>query len=83
MSIIEVSSFAAGQWVSPGAGARNIASAITGEVIATAGNTAVDVQNMLDYARSVGGPALRALTFHDRDTTILPHSGLTTKIAKS
>jgi oxepin-CoA hydrolase / 3-oxo-5,6-dehydrosuberyl-CoA semialdehyde dehydrogenase len=66
MSIIEVSSFAAGQWVAPGAGARNIASAITGEVIATAGNSALDVQNMLDFARSVGGPALRKLTFHDR-----------------
>ncbi|MBE1283919.1 MAG: phenylacetic acid degradation bifunctional protein PaaZ [Rhodobacteraceae bacterium] len=66
MSIIEVSSFAAGQWIGPGAGARNISSAITGEVIASAGNDALDVQNMLDYARTTGGPALRKLTFHDR-----------------
>jgi len=66
MSILNVSSFAAGEWIAPGAGARNIASAITGEVIATAGNSALDVQNMLDYARTVGGPALRKLTFHDR-----------------
>ncbi len=66
MSIQNVSSFAAGQWIAPGAGARNIASAITGEVIATAGNDALDVQAMLDYARSVGGPALRKMTFHDR-----------------
>lgn len=66
MSLLEISSFAAGQWVAPGAGARNIASAITGEVIASAGNDALDVQGMLDYARSVGGPALRKLTFHDR-----------------
>ncbi len=66
MSIIEVSSFAAGQWVAPGNGSRSIASAITGEIIANAGNAALDVQNMLDYARSVGGPALRKLTFHDR-----------------
>ncbi|TLP59362.1 phenylacetic acid degradation bifunctional protein PaaZ [Parasedimentitalea maritima] len=66
MSIQQVSSFAAGQWITPGAGARNIASAITGDVIATAGNDALDVQSMLDHARSVGGPALRALTFHDR-----------------
>ncbi|WIY26440.1 phenylacetic acid degradation bifunctional protein PaaZ [Parasedimentitalea psychrophila] len=66
MSIQQVSSFASGQWIAPGAGARNIASAITGEVIASAGNDALDVQAMLDHARSVGGPALRALTFHDR-----------------
>lgn len=66
MSLLEISSFAAGQWVAPGAGARNIASAVTGEVIATAGNDALDVQAMLDYARNVGGPALRKMTFHDR-----------------
>ena len=66
MSIQNVSSFATGQWITPGAGARNIASAITGEVIATAGNDALDVQSMLDYARNIGGPALRKMTFHDR-----------------
>ncbi len=66
MSIQNVSSFAAGQWIAPGAGARNIASAITGEIIAAAGNDALDVQAMLNYARSVGGPALRKMTFHDR-----------------
>ncbi|KIC27654.1 phenylacetic acid degradation bifunctional protein PaaZ [Leisingera sp. ANG-M6] len=66
MSLLEISSFAAGQWVAPGAGARNIASAITGEVIASAGNDALDVQGMLDYARTVGGVNLRKLTFHDR-----------------
>ncbi len=66
MSILDVASFAAGQWIAPGAGARNISSAITGEVIAKAGNDALNVQAMLDHARSKGGPALRALTFHDR-----------------
>ncbi|NOE20140.1 phenylacetic acid degradation bifunctional protein PaaZ [Ruegeria atlantica] len=66
MTIQQISSFAAGEWVSPGAGARNITSAVTGEVIATAGNSALDVQGMLDYARNVGGPALRQMTFHQR-----------------
>jgi oxepin-CoA hydrolase/3-oxo-5,6-dehydrosuberyl-CoA semialdehyde dehydrogenase len=64
--MLNVQSFAAGQWVMPGAGARNIASAITGDVIAQAGNDALDVQAMLGYARDVGGPALRKMTFHDR-----------------
>ncbi|MFV1599689.1 MULTISPECIES: phenylacetic acid degradation bifunctional protein PaaZ [unclassified Phaeobacter] len=66
MSLLDVSSFVAGQWVAPGAGARNIASAITGAPLAQAGNDALDVQAMLDHARTVGGPSLRKLTFHDR-----------------
>ncbi|WP_299643737.1 phenylacetic acid degradation bifunctional protein PaaZ [uncultured Ruegeria sp.] len=66
MTIQQISSFAAGEWVSPGAGARSIKSAVTGEVIAAAGNSALDVQGMLDYARNVGGPALRKMTFHER-----------------
>ncbi len=64
--MLDVSSFAAGQWIAPGSGARNIASAITGEVIAQAGNDALQVQDMLAYARNTGGPALRKMTFHDR-----------------
>ncbi|MBW4706845.1 phenylacetic acid degradation bifunctional protein PaaZ [Roseobacter sp. YSTF-M11] len=62
----DVMSFAAGQWIGPGEGARSIASAITGEAIATAGNDALDVQAMLGFARDTGGPNLRKLTFHDR-----------------
>jgi len=62
----QVHSFAAGAWVPPGSGARAISSAITGDVIAEAGNDALDVQHMRAYARDVGGPALRAMTFHDR-----------------
>jgi oxepin-CoA hydrolase/3-oxo-5,6-dehydrosuberyl-CoA semialdehyde dehydrogenase len=62
----EVQSYAAGQWIRSGTGARDIESAITGKRIAVAGNDALDVQSMLDFGREVGGPALRRLTFHDR-----------------
>ena len=62
----DIQSFAAGQWINPGAGSRSIASAITGDVIAQAGNDALDVQVMLSFAHDVGGSALRKLTFHDR-----------------
>ncbi|MFG6566912.1 phenylacetic acid degradation bifunctional protein PaaZ [Sulfitobacter sp. 1A13679] len=62
----DIHSYAAGEWLAPGAGARNIASAITGEVIAQAGNDALDAAAMLGFAREHGGPALRAMTFHDR-----------------
>ncbi|WP_300032882.1 phenylacetic acid degradation bifunctional protein PaaZ [uncultured Roseobacter sp.] len=65
-ALTEVHSFAAGQWIAPGAGARTIASAITGMPICTAGNDALDTDAMLDWARASGGPALRTMTFHDR-----------------
>ncbi len=65
MTIINVASFAAGDWIAPDQGARDIASAVTGDVIAQAGGT-LDYQHMLDHARNVGGPNLRKLGFHDR-----------------
>ncbi|SMX51091.1 phenylacetic acid degradation bifunctional protein PaaZ [Actibacterium lipolyticum] len=66
MTVQQIKSFAAGQWIEPGTGARAIASAINGQIIAQAGNTALDVDAMLDNARTVGGPNLRKMTFHDR-----------------
>jgi len=66
MSIQQIRSYAAGEWIAPGAGARPVVSAITGEVIGEAGNDVLDVARMLDHARNIGGAALRALTFHDR-----------------
>lgn len=64
--MLNVHSFAAGQWIAPSADARPIESALTGEVIGQAGNSALDVQGMLEYGREIGSPALRAMTFHDR-----------------
>ncbi len=61
-----IGSFAKGVWVEAGPGARAIADAATGEVIAEAGNDALDVAGMIAYGREVGGPALRAMDFHDR-----------------
>ena len=66
-AVRSVESFATGQWFAPGPGARSIASAITGETIAEAGNDALPFGDMLGWARTVGGgPSLRAMTFHDR-----------------
>ena len=66
MSLLDVKSFAAGAWIAPDADARMIENAVTGEALGRAGNATLDVQAMLDYARQTGGPALRAMTFHDR-----------------
>lgn len=66
MGLLDVSSFVNGAWIAPDDCAREIENAVTGQVMARAGNTALDTEQMLEHARSIGGPALRALTFHDR-----------------
>ena len=66
MDVIEVGSFAVGRWVAPGRDAQPVASAVTGDIVARAGGASLDYGAMLDYAKSVGGPSLRKMTFHDR-----------------
>jgi oxepin-CoA hydrolase/3-oxo-5,6-dehydrosuberyl-CoA semialdehyde dehydrogenase len=66
MGLINVHSFVAGNWLPADDGARPIASAVTGEPLAIAGQASLDTQSMIDFARLKGGPALRAMTFHDR-----------------
>jgi oxepin-CoA hydrolase/3-oxo-5,6-dehydrosuberyl-CoA semialdehyde dehydrogenase len=39
---------------------------VTGEPVALASSAGLDFQGMLEYGRTVGGPALRRLTFHER-----------------
>ena len=59
-------SYAAGRWVAPNSGLADIPSAIDGRMVARASSAGVDFAAMVTHARAVGGPALRALTFHDR-----------------
>ncbi len=60
-----IESYVAGDWVA-GDGDRIVADAVTGEAIGTVGSGGVDLAAAHAHARDVGGPALRALTFHDR-----------------
>ncbi|MEM1272341.1 MAG: phenylacetic acid degradation bifunctional protein PaaZ [Pseudomonadota bacterium] len=66
MSLLDIHCFAKGNWVPPDSAARPIADAVTGDVFAQAGWRGIDAQGMIAFARDVGGPALRALGFHDR-----------------
>ena len=66
MTIQEICSFSVGKWIGCDDGACEIFSAITGDLIARAGNSSLDFDAMLDFARTVGGLSLRAMTFHDR-----------------
>jgi len=66
MTILSLQSFAAGKWIGPSGSPKKLKSAVTGEVIAELGSSGLDFGAMADHARTVGGPALRKLTFHER-----------------
>jgi oxepin-CoA hydrolase/3-oxo-5,6-dehydrosuberyl-CoA semialdehyde dehydrogenase len=59
-------SYAAGRWRWPGEEGVTVADANTGEAIVRVSSSGFDVGAMADYGRQTGGPALRALTFHER-----------------
>ena len=63
---MQLQSFMAGRWRSGGGDGTALRDATTGEVIASASSEGLDFAGMLDYARTVGGPNLRRLTFHER-----------------
>ena len=65
MKPLKLKSFAEDRWLEGGASGPEICSAVTGEVVAHVG-PAPDYQAMVAYARRVGGPALRRLTFPER-----------------
>src|SRR5690554_5029955 len=65
MTIIPLHSFAAGKWIPPSGEITRLNSAISADPIAEIG-AQLDYQAMVDHARNVGGPALRAMTFHER-----------------
>ena len=62
----QLHNYACGQWVAGADKGQELFNAITGEAIATASSKGIDFARMLDYARSVGGPKLRSMTFQER-----------------
>ena len=63
---MQLQSFVAGRWQAGRGGGVALRDATTGEVIASASADGLDAGAMLQYAREVGGPNLRRLTFHER-----------------
>ncbi len=63
---MKLRSYAAGAWYEAPDGFAEVASAVDGRPVALVSSQGVDFQRVLDHARKVGGPALRALTFHQR-----------------
>ncbi len=61
-----VLNYANGRWIEPIGGWAEVMCAVTGDVVAVVGSQGLNFAAMAEYARCVGGPNLRALTFHDR-----------------
>lgn len=58
--------YALGQWVEGTGKSTTLLHAVTGAPVAEASSGGLDFKAMTEYARTVGGPKLRALTFHQR-----------------
>ncbi len=58
--------YALGHWVDGTGKSADLIHAVTGEKIGEASSGGLDFKAMTEYARSVGGPKMRALTFHQR-----------------
>ncbi|GAA2140410.1 phenylacetic acid degradation bifunctional protein PaaZ [Nocardioides koreensis] len=68
-------SYAAGRWFRASDEGTPLLDASTGEVVARISSKGLDLGEMTSYARHVGGPALRELTFHQR-AALLKELGL-------
>jgi oxepin-CoA hydrolase / 3-oxo-5,6-dehydrosuberyl-CoA semialdehyde dehydrogenase len=55
-----------GEWITGSGKRADLFHAVTGEKIAEASTGGIDFAGIVDYAKRVGGPALRRLTFHQR-----------------
>lgn len=66
MTPITLQNYAEGKWVAGSGGLAELRSAINGDVVALTSSQGLDFGAMLKFARKQGGPALRALTFHQR-----------------
>ncbi len=63
---MKLQNYAQGKWVEGAGKEKPLFDAITGEQIASASSEGLDFAGMMNYARKVGGPTLRKMTFQER-----------------
>ncbi len=64
--MIKTGNYVSGKWVEGEGEGQQLFNAITGELIGAASSKGVDFKSMTEYARKVGNPALRKMTFQER-----------------
>ncbi len=65
-SVKHIENYALGKWIRGAGEGQVLYNAITGDPYALAGSKGLDFAAMTDYARKVGGPNLRNMTFQER-----------------
>ena len=68
--MLELRSYVGGRWVAGTGAAQTLLNPTTEEPLARASSEGVDLKAALDYARSTGGPALRAMSFAERGAAL-------------
>ncbi len=63
---MKLENYISGKWITGDGDGQQLYNAVTGETIASASTKGVDFKQVLDYGRTVGNPALRKMTFHER-----------------
>ncbi|MFB3904513.1 MAG: phenylacetic acid degradation bifunctional protein PaaZ [Acidobacteriota bacterium] len=63
---MRLKSYVQSQWVASQGPGVDLFNAATGEKVAESSSAGLDFAGVLDYARRVGGPAMRKMTFHER-----------------
>lgn len=64
--MFRLKSYALNNWVEGKSNFRKIYNSVTGEVIGEISSSGLDFKGIANFAREVGGPELRAMTFHQR-----------------
>jgi oxepin-CoA hydrolase/3-oxo-5,6-dehydrosuberyl-CoA semialdehyde dehydrogenase len=62
----KLQNYVTGKWITGDGNGNGLYNAVTGEEIARATTQGLDFASMLEYGRTLGNPALRKLTFHER-----------------
>ncbi|MDX1406812.1 MAG: phenylacetic acid degradation bifunctional protein PaaZ, partial [Saprospiraceae bacterium] len=63
---MKIKNYALGEWVEGTSEGKPLYHAVNGKLSGYASSDGLDFGAMMDYARNVGGPALRNMTFHER-----------------
>ncbi|MFZ1785209.1 MAG: phenylacetic acid degradation bifunctional protein PaaZ [Ferruginibacter sp.] len=63
---MKLENYITGNWITGDGDGQQLYNAVTGEAITAASTKGLDFKSILEYGRTIGNPALRKMTFHER-----------------
>ncbi|MBL7724452.1 MAG: phenylacetic acid degradation bifunctional protein PaaZ [Chitinophagaceae bacterium] len=64
--MLKLENYITGKWITGDGDGQLLYNAVTGDPVAAASTKGLDFKSIIEYGRSVGNPALRKMTFHQR-----------------